>query len=174
MKKNPGLRAKRDQHKAYGKLICVAPDEVDSDSDDGGEAVRIFNSVLGAQPSACMIRVEREDGLTPAAECTSTMVLRTDGDDYEFELLTEDEMLALAEMNEDPLLNLDDLGKLPDMSDASSEEPTIKTEDHQNMRHLPEKTSPSTGETESDVTDDLIAILPAPQVDDLEASNLGD
>ena len=101
-------------------------------------------------------------------------MLRANGDDYEFELLTEDEMLALAEMNEDPLLNLDDLGKLPDMSDASSEEPTIKTEDHQNMRRLTENTSPFTGVTESDVTDDLIAILPALQVDDLEASNLGD
>jgi hypothetical protein len=86
-----------------------------------------------------MIRAEREDCLTPGAECTSTMVLRTDGEDYEFELLTEDEMLALAEMPEDPLPNLDDLRKLPDMSDTS-----------------------------------LIAILPAPQIDDLEASNLGD
>lgn len=170
MKKNPGLRAKRDQYKAYGKMIHVAPDEVDSNDDD--EAVRIFNSVLGAQPSACMIRVRREDDLTPAAECTSKMVLRTNGDDYEFELLTEDEMLALAEMNEDPLLNLDDLGKLPDMSDASPEEPTIKTEDHRSR--ITENTSPFTGVTESDVTDDLIAILPALQVDDLEASNLGD
>jgi hypothetical protein len=100
------------------------------------------------------------------------MVLRTNGDDYDFELLTEDEMLALAEMNEDPLLNLDDLGKLPDMSDASPEEPTIKTEDHRSR--ITENTSPFTGVTESDVTDDLIAILPALQVDDLEASNLGD
>ena len=140
------------------------------------EAVRIFNSVLGTQPRACMIRVEREDYLTPDAECTSTMVLRTDGDDYEFELLTEDEMLALAEMPEDPLPNLDDLGKVPAMSDASSpsEAPTIKNEDHQNMRRFPENTSPFTGETESDVTDDLVAILSAPQIDDLEASNLGD
>jgi len=66
-------------------------------------------------------------------------VLQTDGDGYEFELLTEDEMLALAEMPEDPLPNLDDLRKLSDMSDTS-----------------------------------LIAILPAPQIEDLEASNLGD
>ena len=244
MKKNPELRAKRDQHKAYGKLICVAPDEVDNDSDDGGEAVRIFNSVLGTQPSACMIRVEREDDVTPAA---SKMVLRTDGDDYEFELLTEDEMLALTEMSEGPLPNLDDLRKLPEMSDvtqaeieedrrmsallddcvqsdvdycathdynernfaslialrdhnqqrvrqlkdsirqerkdaakitaeaeATSQEPRVETEGHQNMRHLPENTSLPTGETGSDVTDDPIAILPAPQIDDLEASNLGD
>ena len=35
-----------------------------------------------------------------------------------------------------------------------SEEPTIKTEDHQNMRRFPENTSPFTGETENDVTDD--------------------
>ena len=55
MKKNPGLRAKRDQHKAYGKLVHVAthePNEVDNDSnEDGGAAVRIFNSVLSKQPS---------------------------------------------------------------------------------------------------------------------------
>ena len=86
-----------------------------------------------------MIRAEKEDCSTPETNCTSTMVLQIDGDGYEFELLTEDEMLALAEMPEDPLPSLDDLRKLSDISDKS-----------------------------------LIAILPARQIDDLEASNLGD
>ena len=45
-----------------------------------------------------------------------------------------------------------------------SEEPTIKTEDHQNMRRFPEPTSPFTGKAENDVTDDP-ALYPLPSLE---------
>ena len=62
-----------------------------------------------------MIRVEKEEYSIPG--CTSTRVLQIEGDDYEFELLTEDEMQVLAEMPDDPLPNsMDlDLSKLPNV-----------------------------------------------------------
>jgi len=145
MKKNPGLRAKRDQHKAHGKLVHVAahePDEVDDESDeDGGEAVRIFNSVLSKQPRAFMIRVGKEECSTPGDRCTSTRVLQIEGEDYEFELLTEDEMQILAEVPDETSPNFMDV----DLSKL------------QNV-----------------YASNLISILPAPQIQELGASNLGD
>jgi len=54
MKKNPALKARRDQHKAHGKMIHLATHksgEEGSESDEeGGEAVQIYNSILSKQP----------------------------------------------------------------------------------------------------------------------------
>jgi len=88
-----------------------------------------------------MIRVGKEECSTPGDRCTSTRVLQIEGEDYEFELLTEDEMQILAEVPDETSPNFMDvdLSKLPNVS-----------------------------------ADNLISILPAPQIQDLGASNLRD
>jgi hypothetical protein len=52
-----------------------------------------------------------------------------------------------------------------------SEKPTIKTEDHQNMRPFPENASPFTGETENDVTDDP-ALYPLPSLEHMTPAKM--
>ena len=145
MKKNPGLRAKRDQHKAHGKLVHVAThqsDEVDSESDeDGGKAVRIYNSILSQQPRAFMMWVEKEACSTLENQYAKKQVLKMEGEEHEFELITEEEMDIIEGMPDEPSPNILDL-------------------ELSNLAYL--------------ATDPLISILPAPQITDLGASNLGD
>jgi len=109
MKKNPGLRAKRDQHKAHGKLVHVAThqsDEVDSESDeDGGKAVRIYNSILSQQPRAFMMWVEKEARSILENQYTKKQVLKMEGEEHEFELITEEEMDIIEGMPDEPSPN---------------------------------------------------------------------
>ena len=85
--------------------------------------------------------VEKEARSILENQYTKKQVLKMEGEEHEFELITEEEMDIIEGMPDDPTPNILDL-------------------ELSNLAYL--------------ATDPLISILPAPQITDLGASNLGD
>jgi hypothetical protein len=91
MKKNPGLRGKKDQQ-AYGKMAQITREHSDGDESEEEEAVKIFNSVLSQRQMS--VGREKQEITEPQRAVLGRSIvgdLETD----EFELLTAEEASAL-------------------------------------------------------------------------------
>jgi len=170
MKKNSALRTKRDQNKAYGKMIHVATDhsvEEDSESDEeSGEAVRIYNSILSKQPRAFMARVEKEAHETVG---TKGLVLEFEGQEEEFELITEEEMGILEGIPDE---TSEHLFAYESISVSSSLDPTLPGPQIFDLK--PSNLGGCKPKAQQYLAPvHLILILPVPQITDLGSSNLG-